>query len=125
MSENYRKEQNRTRAPVQHSAPAAGSSSAVCTPLGSNTGTQTQTAIRQPSLHHLTSSTSVPDDYHKQSSQPAVADYNRDQNQLDGFSTLRFDLQQPDAREGSIRTSLPPQPPKLTPMEPRAIYPSL
>ncbi|KAH8704448.1 hypothetical protein GQ44DRAFT_716769, partial [Phaeosphaeriaceae sp. PMI808] len=134
MSRRRRKQQSYTRTlitPVSDSAPAATSGrGAVHTLSVSNKVIRMEIAFQRPRLPHLTSATplvspiatSMPDDHHSQSSQPAVAAYHWGNPQLNSLSTEYSNPQRFNGHEGAFRTSLPPHPPKLLPIEPRVIY---
>jgi hypothetical protein len=131
VSGRCKKQRNRTGTLVPLSPDSASgaisSRSAVCTLFPSHMGSQIQTVVQQPSLRHPTNVTSlIPpitmsmlDDHRGRPSQPAVAAYHWGIHQLNRASTGFGE------HEGASRTSLSPQPPKLTPMEPRAMYESL
>ena len=134
MSGKRRKQQSYTRTliiPILDSAPAAASGRGAAHTLSVfNKGIRVEMAFQRPRQPHLTSTTplvpqiatSMPDDHHSQSSQPAVAAYHWGNHQLNSLSTECSNPQRFNAHEGAFGTSLPPRPPKLRPMEPRVIY---
>ncbi|KAF2469060.1 uncharacterized protein BDR25DRAFT_343878, partial [Lindgomyces ingoldianus] len=121
--------------PVYGSAlPVMTSSGAIYESTASYITAPIQPDIRQPSSHHSPSAaatapsypTPIPEDHHRHPPQPAVAASSLDNtNDMHdgpaGFSSEHCDLhhQTREHKDSSFQPSLPQNPPKLMPIEPR------
>jgi len=133
IAEGCRLQQNCTQRlimPVSEIASAAESSHNIDHTI--KEGEQVHTAFRQPHLLHPMSTTplvpstarSTADDRYGQPLQPTMAAYHRDNHYLNSLLTKSSALQQFNAHRDTSETSMPPIPPTLPQMEPRAMYKS-
>ncbi|PVH91446.1 hypothetical protein DM02DRAFT_663991 [Periconia macrospinosa] len=133
MAGRCKKQQHRTQKlimPVSEIAPAIASSHNTAYQI--KEGDQAHAISQLPHLLHLTGTkppvptiaTLVADDRRGQPSQPTTVAHHRDSHDRNNALMEFPNLQRFSAHQDAFEASSPPFPPKLPPVEPRAIYES-